>query len=223
MTRARVPLLPYILRQRQTSFKHPILFSPKSMQQILKDRMRFQQLQTTTVIYRARKYVTADYLSVLSFPWKAPVAVNEKTGPALRITSLEFKLKTAQYLFFHCKQRKMCSSVRQGIISALMGRGEDKGDKTFFFCENAVSRILSFKRGHCSLLLGRGRRPSTITLDFCRKWGSQNALLVQTWRNITAPPVFPFLPHEGIWLSHLSWPSSGTTPMLFPNHAMHWD
>lgn len=132
------------------------------------------------------------------------------------MTNLKFKLETAQYLSFHCRQRKTCSSARQSIISALMGREEDKDDNTFF-CENIINRVLSFKRGHCSLILGRGRKLSTITLDFCRKWGTQNAPAVQTKefdspaclpipsarRNLTVPPILTLLcrswimPHTG--------------------------
>lgn len=74
-----------------------------------------------------------------------------------------------------------------------MGREEDTREKNFIFCENISSRS-SLSRGATAL----------YSLDFCRKW-NQNALLVQTWRDLTVPPAFLFLPHEGIWLSHPSW------------------
>lgn len=64
------------------------------------------------------------------------------------MTKLEFKLGTAQYLsrIFHYEQMNTCSSVRQGNISALIGKEEEQGDKRLFFCENIISVILSFEK-----------------------------------------------------------------------------
>lgn len=55
-------------------------------------------------------------------------------------------------------------------------------------------------------------------MDFCRKQ-SQNALWVQTWRDLTILPAFLFLPHEGIWLSHPSW-TPHLTLLLCHSHIM---
>lgn len=65
------------------------------------------------------------------------------------MTKLEFKLGTAQYLscIFHYEQMNMCSSVRQGNISALIGKEEERGgERLFFFCENIITGTLSFKK-----------------------------------------------------------------------------
>lgn len=111
---------------------------------------------------------------------------------ALRMTKLEFKLGTAQYLsrIFHYEQMNMCSSVRQGNISALIGKEEEQGGKRLFFFSVKISSLgPSLSRSQCSQIPGRKGKPSTITLGICMKWRNQNTLLVQTWRNQTVPSV----------------------------------
>lgn len=128
------------------------------------------------------------------------------------MTKLEFKLGTAQYLsrIFHYEQMNMCSSVRQGNISALIGKEEERGGERLFF--------FLWKYHHWDPLF----QEASVLKSLGGKGSHPPSLWVSAWNGETR--IHSWYKHEGIRQSLLSRDlSSGSAPAWFPNAAMHWN
>lgn len=170
--------------------------------------MQFQHLQPTVFISHTRKYTAAVFKCAV-IPLKILSCSSWENGPAVRITDLEFKLETAQHLFFHWNRGKQAAWQNKAWFSFNRDRGRQKRENIYFPWKQLL--ILSFKRCHWSLLIGF----------------LQGTARMHSWCR-----------HEGIWQFHLPScsfhmkesdcpthpePSSDADPMLFPHHDTHWD
>lgn len=103
---------------------------------------------------------------------------------------------------------KTGSLAKQGTVSVLMGREEDKREKNVIFHENSCSSRSSLSKGATGLLLDFCSARCTLGADMKGSDNSACLPIPSTWRNLTVPPLLN--PHLTLLLCHsTSWHKLG--------------